>query len=159
MKKTILWILCIAWAIIIFMFSNEPATVSDQTSLGFTENVIMFLVKIDIVDIPVSSVGLEETVRQIAENLNNIIRKIAHFSIYLVLGVLVYNLLLCYVKNKKAVLVALLTCLLYAISDEIHQIFIPGRAGQIKDVLIDFSGSFTGLILTLLYNKMKKCLE
>lgn len=154
MKKIIFWILCITWAVIIFMFSNEPANVSDKTSLGFTENIIVFLIKLDVIEIPVSSLGLEETVKQIAENLNNIIRKLAHFGIYLILGILVYNLLLCYFNNKRAVLLTLIVCLLYAISDEIHQLFIPGRSGQIKDVLIDFSGSFSGCFVNFAFNKI-----
>ena len=57
-----------------------------------------------------------------------------------------YNL-----KLKTKLLSALTISLLYAISDEIHQLFVPGRAGQIRDVLIDFSGSLTGVIFALIF--------
>ena len=52
--------------------------------------------------------------------------------------------------NKKPQL-AFLICVLYAISDEIHQLFVPGRAGQVRDVLIDSSGSFLGIFLVMLF--------
>jgi len=39
---------------------------------------------------------------------------------------------------------------LYACSDEFHQTFVPGRAGQFKDVLIDTAGALIGLIVVTL---------
>lgn len=154
-KKIILWIITIFWAIMIFMFSSEPSDMSNKTSIGFTQTVITFLVKADIIDIPVSSLGAEEFIHNIAEKINHYIRKLAHFSAYLVLGVLVYNLLLCYFTNKKSLILSLIICLLYAISDEIHQMFVPGRAGQIRDVLIDFSGILTGTLILYLFSRIK----
>lgn len=156
-KKIILWMITIFWAIMIFMFSSEPADMSNKTSIGFTETVITFLVKADIVDVPVSSFGAEDFIHNIAEKINHYIRKLAHFTAYLILGVLVYNLLLCYFTNKKSLILSLIICLLYAISDEIHQMFVPGRAGQIRDVLIDFSGTTLGVILVWLIDRIKKC--
>ena len=54
--------------------------------------------------------------------------------------------------------VALIFCLLYAISDEFHQTFVAGRSGQITDVLIDLSGSLAGILLlsTILYLTNRK---
>ncbi len=143
-KKIILWIFCILWMAMIFMFSHQNAEISSDVSQGFTAKIIMFLAEHNLIDIPVSSLGLSETVSKIAENIDTIVRKLAHFSIYGVLGILIYELCLCYFNNKKAILIALISCLVYAISDEIHQIFIPGRAGMITDVFLDFSGSLFG---------------
>ena len=158
-RKIIFWILTIFWAILIFSFSAEPADISDKTSIGFTETIITFLVKVDIIDIPVSSLGAEEFIHNIAEKINHYIRKLAHFTAYLILGILVYNLLLCYFKNKKSLILTLVICLLYAISDEIHQLFVPGRAGQIKDVLIDFSGATLGVLSVWLIGRLKNKLK
>ena len=36
---------------------------------------------------------------------------------------------------------------MYAISDEVHQLFVPGRSGQATDVLIDFSGSLAAILI------------
>ena len=41
-------------------------------------------------------------------------------------------------------------CLLYAASDEIHQLFVPGRSGEVRDVMIDFSGAVLGIALSML---------
>ena len=93
-------------------------------------------------------------------NINNIIllsliiRKLAHFTEYLILGILVINM---FTKNnaKKSCLLSILLCIIYATSDEIHQFIIPGRACQIKDILIDSVGSITGVYLFKLLKKRK----
>jgi len=69
---------------------------------------------------------------------------------YLILGVLTINAL---IKNKMAartaICASLLICMLYASSDEFHQLFVPGRAGRVTDVLIDSFGALTGIIVIL----------
>ncbi|HLQ82308.1 MAG TPA: VanZ family protein [Pseudogracilibacillus sp.] len=84
-------------------------------------------------------------------NLHSLIRKSIHFFVYTILSVLVY---LAY-QGRRAVLFTLSVCLLYAITDEFHQLFIPGRSGEIRDVLIDFSGAVFGIILVKLFMKIK----
>ena len=91
-------------------------------------------------------------------NINNIsllcliIRKLAHYTEYLILGILVINM---FTKNNinNLYLISIILCIIYATSDEIHQIFVPGRACQIKDILIDSIGSITGIYLYKLINK------
>lgn len=79
-----------------------------------------------------------------------LIRKSAHFIAYLILGFLVSHAM----KNEAATATAwkrrggsLLFCVVYAISDEFHQIFVPGRGPLVKDVFIDGSGAALGIIL------------
>ena len=47
----------------------------------------------------------------------------------------------------------------YAITDEWHQYFMPGRSAQISDILLDAFGVLTGIIMMILlqalYNKIK----
>ena len=43
-------------------------------------------------------------------------------------------------KNKKFIFIAIAFAIIYAISDEIHQFFVPGRACALQDVLIDTTG-------------------
>ena len=58
--------------------------------------------------------------------------------------------------DKKLVLLSVFLAFLYACSDEIHQLFVPGRSGQVSDVLLDTLGSFTGIMIyKLIYNKIK----
>lgn len=50
-------------------------------------------------------------------------------------------------KFKFSYLISSVICLAYAVSDEIHQYFVPGRSCELRDVFIDFSGSVLGIIL------------
>ncbi len=92
------------------------------------------------------------------ELLNLIIRKLAHYIEYLILGILVINM---FIKNNipQSYLISIIFCVIYAISDEIHQFLIPGRACQIKDILIDSIGSITGIYLYKLISKRKKSIN
>jgi VanZ family protein len=57
---------------------------------------------------------------------------------------------------KRAALYACFAALVYAISDEIHQLYVPTRSGQVQDVLIDSIGIFSVYWLISLYEKSKK---
>lgn len=82
-----------------------------------------------------------------------VIRKLAHFTIYTLLGFCVYRSF----KEPcsiRAFGIAILFCFLYACTDEFHQFFIAGRSAQFRDVLIDTCGAFVGQCLS--YISMKK---
>ena len=81
----------------------------------------------------------------------------AHFSIYAALGLSVISLTFTYdIKNKKRILITLISGVLYAISDEIHQTFIPGRSGQVTDVMIDSAGIILSILIFMGINKIYK---
>lgn len=113
--------------------SSFDATESTNQS-NFIVNIITDIFKIENIEL-----------------LSFIIRKLAHFTEYLILGFLTINMLN---KNdiSKKYLLSILICIIYATSDEIHQIFVPGRACQIRDILIDSIGSITGVYLYKLIN-------
>lgn len=78
----------------------------------------------------------------------HIVRKLAHFTIYAMLG---FNTFYMY-KNygvKHYVLYALVTCILYACSDEWHQSFASGRSPQITDICIDTCGALSLILLNM----------
>jgi VanZ family protein len=56
-------------------------------------------------------------------------------------------------KVKDILYYSLLICYLYALSDEFHQLFVIGRSGEFKDVIIDTLGSILAIII--FKNKMK----
>lgn len=132
------WILTAGWMVLIFCFSAQKADNSLETSGGFA----MLLAKILHPDIE----SLSESVKnEILSDCQFIVRKAAHFSVYAMLGVL--SLIAC--RNSKFKLYGLVCaviCLLYAVSDEIHQYFVEGRSCELRDVLIDFSGSLVGIL-------------
>ncbi|HBN85948.1 MAG TPA: VanZ family protein [Clostridiales bacterium] len=133
-RKICSWILVVMWMGLIFFMSAQVADQSNEISTGITDRIITGIEK------------LVPTIRIDRYSMNHLIRKSAHFYTYMVLGLLVCNALMLG-KNKKlkTYLTALIICVLYAISDEVHQLFVEGRGGQIKDVLLDSIGSLTGL--------------
>lgn len=121
--------------VLIFYLSHQPATESNELSTGITEKIVETVEKIaPDIDIDIGS-------------FNHIIRKNGHFFAYLVLGILVVNGLRgSGVSGYKGFILALLICVLYAVSDEIHQLYVPGRGGQVKDVIIDSAGALVGIL-------------
>lgn len=142
-------VILILWMIVIFLFSQDPgASSSDKsdTIATFIVNVISNITGNDYSD----------TLSEKIENCVFIVRKSAHFLEYFILGVLIINVLKDYkVLSIKIFILSILFCLLYAISDEVHQLFIPQREGRVLDVLIDTSGSIIGVSIYCLINKVK----
>lgn len=135
---------------LIFFFSHQSAIDSDKVSSGVIDKII------HTIEIIGNHKLTDNELELISNYLVFPIRKLAHFTLYFILGILFYNLIKSYIKNnKKRIIVSLLFCLLYACSDEIHQIFIPGRSCEIRDVFIDSIGSFMGIILIYIFLKRK----
>jgi VanZ family protein len=75
-----------------------------------------------------------------------VIRKLAHYTEYLVLGSLTLRaLLLQGTARSRATVVAAVLGALFAASDEIHQAFVPTRTAAAGDVLIDVAGVMSGV--------------
>ena len=125
--KRISIILVIIWMIVIFIFSNMNGNLSSMQSNGIVAKIATFIHYTGNID-----------------TLRFIVRKSAHFTEYLILGILVLNA--CKYNNAKDIfMLSLLICILYACTDEIHQLFIPDRGGRILDVCIDTIGSLCGI--------------
>ena len=147
MKKVNI-IFLIFWMIVIFMFSHQIGTESSILSSGLIKKGIKIVYSLMNQEISIDKLELYVT------NFSFIIRKLAHYSEYLILGILMINMLKDYhVLNRDICLLAILLCIIYACTDEIHQLFIIGRSCQIRDVIIDSCGSLSGVIV---YFKLKK---
>ena len=148
MIKMIKLLLVIFWMGLIFSFSSDPADVSTKKSDGVIIRAVELFLDKDLSD---------EEKEDWTTTFIVPVRKGAHFFIYLVLGILIINLgREFFIIDKKLVLLSLFLAFLYACSDEIHQLFVPGRSGQVSDVLLDTLGSFTGIMIyKLIYNKIK----
>ena len=91
----------------------------------------------------------------IVKNSSFYIRKIAHITEYLILGFLMFNLLKQY--SVTNIYYAIGLSILYSCTDEFHQLFISGRSGSIRDILIDSIGILIGTYLyKLLFIKNKE---
>ena len=140
-------ILCM---IIIFLLSNQKAQDSKQLSNSFITKTI-----INIYEMKHGKITEEKKV-EIKENYSFIVRKTAHFTIYLVLGLLVSLVLIGKNLNIKQIIIyGVLICMAYAITDEIHQIFVSGRSGEIRDIIVDTCGSTVGILLNIIINRKR----
>lgn len=137
------WIPVILWMLVIFLLSHQDASQSGSLSSGLLTRILGLLAPILPPKLPLPLLHL-------------ILRKGAHFTAYLILSLLVLR-----TQEDKSTsfrLKALLLCSLYAMTDEFHQTFIPGRAGLVTDVLLDTSGAALGILLqwgTALYHQQK----
>ena len=131
-RKIIYWSLLIIWMIVIYLMSSQPATISDSQSIG-----VLYLF---------SKLGIN--INSIFGDLANfVVRKCAHFIEYMILALLTFNLVKLYFNIKQVVILTIVFVFLYACSDEIHQLFVLGREGAIRDVIIDTCG---GIVLVLI---------
>lgn len=148
--RVIFGVLSIIVAIIIFLFSSQNGTESSKTSDGVIETIIEML--------PNTKNLNEIEKNNLIEDMTFFVRKIAHFTIYMFLGISIMAFWLTFDGNiKRKLLITVLICIIYAISDEIHQMFSDGRSPMIRDVCIDGLGSIFGSgIVGIIYYKLKK---
>jgi len=121
------WLPVVLWAAIIFLFSANP-------------NPYRFLPAAWRSAIPLPTVS--------DSSLTEWIGQLMHFVEYLVLAFLISRALYkTSATSTKLPALVILISMLFALSDEIHQLFVPGRAFQIIDLFIDFLGSLFGVII------------
>lgn len=135
-------VLLLGWMTVIFAMSAQPAQQSSQLSGGLVSKIISVLY-------PNLSELSQSAQTSIIHNTTLVVRKAAHFFEYFVLGVLAILTANTFNKYKffnRAVL-ATAFCVLYAISDEIHQHFVLGRACRFTDILIDSSGIIAAILI------------
>lgn len=97
-----------------------------------------------------------------ASTLTFIVRKTAHFTEYAILGILFYFLYRQILPQKNGLrlfILAILSSFLYACTDEIHQLFVPGRSGQFTDVLVDTLGASFGCLILAFSNYLRRVLQ
>lgn len=147
--RTILITLLLCTFYLIFGFSSQNSTQSSGISRKITNIITANIKSIQEKD--------DKAKEEILYKIEHIIRKIAHFSIYTVVGLLLMLLCKTYkIREFDRVSISLIIGIIYASSDEIHQAFVPGRGPMLTNVLIDTSGVVTGIILVIGIFKMYK---
>lgn len=137
----------VLWMALIFSFSNQKDIDSSKISDGFIDRTVVKIYKAFNENIT------KEKESEIIEKYTYPIRKLAHYTLYFVLGILSFLVVKDYSINKKLIIYSLLICFLYACSDEFHQLFVIGRSASIKDVIIDTFGSFCSISIFYIFNK------
>jgi VanZ family protein len=144
-KKKISYLAVFIWMGAIFYLSHQSGDSSGGLSSGITEMVLNMINTI----FPSLKVDMDL--------FHHIIRKLAHFTAYFILAILVINALrISNVSGFKSIIITLLISIIYAATDEFHQSFIPGRGPSIKDVFIDSFGASFGLAIYSAFSKLKK---
>ncbi|MDO4608489.1 MAG: VanZ family protein [Clostridia bacterium] len=145
-------LLCV-WAVTIFCFSAQNADKSSDTSEGIVEKII----SVTYPEFDELSTG--EQVKTI-DITTLIVRKLAHFLEYFILGALAFLTAINFdnTRSKLNALISIGFCVLYSITDEVHQYFVPGRACRFVDVCIDASGSALAVVIlaVIIYKSSKK---
>lgn len=146
-RKLLSIVLVVAWMMIVFYFSHQQGEGSGSMSRTIVIKAI------EIVDIQ-NNISYEQK-EAIVQVVEPIIRKLAHLCIYILGGMLIINCIYQFIKiNKISIICSAILGVCYAISDEIHQLFIVGRSGNAKDVIIDSLGIFIGISVYLLALKI-----
>ena len=137
-RKLLILLAVVFWMAIIFKLSAQPGEQSNLLSTKVT-TLIVSLAKLFSPDVNVLS-------------LNYLVRKGAHFAAYLVLGIIVlFAMRRIDLMGNQGAVFTLLLCISYAITDELHQAFVPGRTPKMLDVLIDSSGASLGIGIYVLF--------
>ena len=149
-KRILFGILTIITCIIIFIFSSQNGEKSGLTSRGFVRKIVEIT--------GITNDLNEEEKEEVIENCQFIVRKLAHFSIYAILGINILGFVNTYknFKFKSQIEITLFSGFLYAVSDEFHQMFSGGRTASPKDVCTDTLGVLFGIGIFLLIKKLIK---
>lgn len=132
------------WMLLIFFFSAMPDDVSKDQS----DYVSLRLQRIIARTLSGGSKEAMEEWEELEENAPLFsVRKVAHVIEYMVLCILLYIGL---AGMGRARMLSFVCTVLYACTDEIHQMFVPGREGMLVDVAIDGGGALAGLAVILL---------
>ena len=130
-------LLPLLWMAVIFILSQQPASISSGQSGVFVEQLHYIAPSVD------------------QQLLTFLVRKGAHIFAYFVLGILTFNALwrvdLSKFKFNYPVGLSVIVCALYAVSDEFHQLFVSGRSGEIRDIMIDSCAAMIGVFIISIF--------
>lgn len=130
----IAWILTVLWMAVIFLLSHQD----NVSSSGLSGQLVAVLMRIT---------GGQLEGPQLVR-FESVIRVLAHGFVFFVLGLLVsYAFETINIRELPNAALTFIISALYAASDELHQLFIPGRAGELKDFLIDCAGIVLAIII------------
>lgn len=146
MKKIIYSTLLILWLIVIFNFSNQNGVISGGNSSGIIYSTLDIIYNIFNIS--------KDNIYEVLSIIHNPIRECAHVFEYFVLAFLTFKTLESFNIKENKYIITILFCFLSASLDEIHQLFIVGRAFEYYDILMDTLGSILMLLnINILSNK------
>lgn len=129
------------WYSLIWRMSAQTATASSQSS----DSLMGTLFSMVIPDYRSADALTQQAIQEL---VSFYIRKGAHMFLFFVLAILLWFAFTALIQKRSLrALCTVLSCAVFAALDEFHQTFVPGRSGEIRDVLVDLSGSLIALLL------------
>lgn len=147
-RKAVCIFLSILWASVIFSFSAKNSVDSVKESRSAGKFICSILVP-EFNEMP------EERQYEIAGEIDYPVRKLAHATEYTVLGILLAGAV--YDTGRKRfynIIVPYIIGTLYAVTDEVHQYFVPGRSCRAVDIFIDSMGVLFGILILCVIIKL-----
>lgn len=146
LKRIIFSVLIIINCMVIFSFSSQNSDTSSNTSGIFVDK----LVKI------INNITKTSETQELKDNVTFVVRKGAHLSIYTLLGIWLYGLANTFnISKLRKMALGFIFGFIYAMSDEIHQLFVGGRSCEMRDVCIDSCGILLGILICFFIIKIK----
>lgn len=147
-KRIVFAILIIINCLIIFYFSSQVADNSSSQSsrvVEFVSNILPFINNME----ENAKTNLKE------EILTPIVRKTAHLSLYAILGIFTMNFINTFkkLKTSEKITYSILFCMLYACTDEFHQIFVERKKWGNKRCINRHNRCFNRYIISTFYNE------
>ena len=158
-RKIIYTLITIIWMIVIFTFSSMDTEESNGKSKQTIKQTVEKTAEIS------ENIGISEnkmTQKQVnitVNKLNMPLRKCAHATEYAILAIFIIITINEYTNKRYSIskiIITILICFIYSLTDEFHQSFVPGRTSLFTDCLIDTTGS---IITCLMYTIIKKVKE
>ena len=146
-RRKVYLILTVVWMAVIFSFSAKPGDESEIQSLRAGKIVCSIFV-------PGYDNMSEQEQIFMAESIDYPVRKAAHATEYAILAGFILGVVVTSLINWKHLLEVVFVAVVYASTDEFHQLFVPGRNGQFIDVLIDGVGALIGVLIVFLVYKL-----
>lgn len=139
------------WYAVIWRFSAQPASVSGSLSDGLLYRLMRLCY-------PAFAAAPEDVRVTAVESLSFFERKAAHMFLYFVLALLA-SFAACFFLRRLTARAgaAAALCGLLAALDEYHQTLVPGRSGEVRDVLVDLSGAAIALAFLALPQLARWC--
>lgn len=158
-SRVIYLILSILMMIVIFLFSSQASNDSNYLSYSITNFIFEITESKEVSTEVNTNKNVEEmfpTSNKTFHDINAVVRKSAHVSLYLILGIFTLLYINIYKINlKKAIIITIIFCFTYACLDEFNQYLRGTRTALFTDSLIDTLGCMLGCLIIGIINKIK----
>nr|WP_302595506.1 VanZ family protein [uncultured Cellulosilyticum sp.] len=141
------YILLVCILVCIFILSSQSA----QESKALSNHFISIYQR----GVEINPFFSHRTKEVLLSRPSHYVRKLAHIFIYFILGIVtLLTLWRTQIRRSICPLLALMICIIYAITDEWHQYYVAGRGAQLSDVRIDSCGALIGIMLSVVIIKI-----